>query len=64
MSSITIDGVEYDLSEISDSTKKLLQNLQVVNQLILQRNNELQVAETAKIGYARALERELQVIRT
>jgi len=30
--------------------------------MLLQKNNELQVAETAKIGYSRALKRELDKI--
>lgn len=64
MSTITIDGKEYDLSDASDNVRAQLANLQFVNEQILQRNNELQIAETAKIGYARALKRELDKIET
>ena len=60
MDKITIDGKEYDLSDASAEVRAQLNNLQFVNEQILQRNNELQIAETAKIGYSRALKRELE----
>jgi len=62
MTNITIDGHEYDISNASDETKAQLNNLKFVNEQILQRNNELQIAQTAKIGYSRALKRELDKI--
>lgn len=62
MDKITIDGKEYDLSDASTEVQTQLNNLQFVNEQILQRNNELQIAETAKIGYSRALKRELEKI--
>lgn len=60
MTIITIDEIEYDVSNASDAVNDQLTNLNFVNELILQKNNELQVAETAKIGYSRALKRELE----
>ena len=62
MEKITIDGEEFDLRNASEEIKAQLNNLQFVNEQILQRNNELQIAETAKIGYSRALKRELEKI--
>lgn len=62
MQNITIDGDEYDLSNASLEAETQLKNLQFVNEQILQRNNELQIAQTAKIGYSRALKRELEKI--
>jgi hypothetical protein len=59
MTSITIDGTEYNLDNASDSVKSQLANLQYVNELIVQKNNELQVAQTAQMGYSLALQREL-----
>ena len=61
---ITIDNIEYDLANASDEAKAQIANLQFVNEQILQRNNELQIAETAKIGYSRALKRELEKIKS
>ena len=62
MEKITIDNIEYDLANASDEAQVQIANLQFVNAQILQRNNELQIAETAKIGYSRALKRELEKI--
>ena len=62
MQNITIDGDEYDLSNASLEVQVQLKNLQFVNEQIVQRNNELQIAQTAKIGYSRALKRELEKI--
>ena len=64
MEKFTIDGIEYDLSDASENAQAQLANLKFVNEQILQRNNELQIAETAKIGYTRALKRELEKIDT
>ena len=62
MEKITIDGQDYDLANASEEAKAQLRNLHFVNEQILQRNNELQIAQTAKIGYSRALKRELDKI--
>jgi hypothetical protein len=62
MEKITIDGQEFDLANASEEAKAQLRNLQFVNEQILQRNNELQIAQTAKLGYSRALKRELEKI--
>lgn len=62
MDKITIDGKEYDLTNVSENVQKKIDNLLFVNRQIVQRNNELQIAETAKIGYSRALTRELQKV--
>tara|TARA_B100001093_G_C26079492_1_gene698008 strand:- start:176 stop:370 length:195 start_codon:yes stop_codon:yes gene_type:complete len=62
MSKFTVDGVEYDVNSSSDVVKNQLNNIKFVDELILQKNNELQIAQTAKIGYSRALKRELELI--
>ena len=62
MKSITVENVEYDLTNISEEARQLLYNLQFVEEQILQRNNELQIALTAKMGYSRALKREAEKI--
>lgn len=60
MENFTLDDVEYDVTQISEAAREHLRNLEFVNEQILQRNNELQIAQTAKIGYSRALARELK----
>ena len=59
---IIIDGVEYDVSKSNEVSKSLLDQIQGVNELIQQKNNELQIAFTAQIGYRQLLNRELRKI--
>ena len=59
---IIIGDIEYDLSNATNDVKSQLANIEFVDGVILERNNELQIAETAKIGYSRALKRELDKI--
>ena len=62
MDKIIIDGKEYDLTDASETVRDQVANVEFVDNMILQKNNELQIAETAKIGYSRALRRELEKI--
>ena len=59
---ITIDEVEYNLSDLSDNAKAQLANIQFVDAQIQQLNNEWAVADTAKMGYTNALKAELAKI--
>ena len=61
---INIDGVNYDLSDLSDNAKAQLVNIQFVDAQIQQLNNEWAVADTARIGYTNALKAELAKIET
>ena len=56
---VTIDGVEYKLSEMSDDVKAQLSNIQFVDQQIRQLQNEWAVSDTARLGYQAALNGEL-----
>ena len=60
---ITIDGVDYALDDLSDNAKVQLANIQFVDAQIQQLNNELAVADTARIGYANALKTDLREIQ-
>jgi hypothetical protein len=60
MTKITIDEKEYDIGNPSPNVQAQLENLKFVDNLINQKNNELQIAHTAQIGYSRALNRELE----
>ena len=60
---ITIDGKEYKLDDLSDNAKAQLANVQFVDMQIQQLNNELAVADTARIGYTNALQSELIKIK-
>ena len=61
---ISIDGVDYDLSDLSDNAKAQLVNIQFVDAQIQQLNNEWAVADTARIGYTNALKAEIAKIET
>jgi hypothetical protein len=56
---ITIDGVDYPMENLSDAAKAQLANIQFVDAQIQQLNNEWAVADTARLGYTRALKTEL-----
>ena len=55
---VSIDGTEYVLDDLSDNAKAQLLNIQFVDAQIQQLNNEWAVADTARIGYTRALKSE------
>ena len=57
---VSIDGTEYILDDLSDNAKAQLMNIQFVDAQIQQLNNEWAVADTARIGYTRALKSELE----
>ena len=57
---LTVDGIDYKIDNPSDNLMSQLENLEFVMNEILQKNNELQIAETAKMGYLAALRRELK----
>ena len=58
---ITIDEIEYNLSDLSDNAKSQIANIQFVDAQIQQLNNEWAVADTARIAYTNALKSELKV---
>ena len=61
---VTIDDEEYKLDDLSENAKAQLLNIQFVDSQIQQLNNELAVADTARIGYTKALKGELEKIES
>ena len=57
---ITVDNVEYDLDDLSTFAKEQIESLIFVDERIQELNNELAVADTARLGYARALKAEIE----
>ena len=53
--SITVDNVEYELDSLSEDAKNQFTSLQFVDQKLAQLNAEAAVYQTARIGYANAL---------
>ena len=56
---VTIDDVEYSLSDLSEDAITQLRNIQFVDNQLQQLHNELAVADTARIGYTNALKAQL-----
>ena len=56
---ITVDGVEYNINEMSDAAKAQLSNIQFVDHQVRQLQNELAISDTARLGYQAALKGEL-----
>jgi hypothetical protein len=56
---ITIDGQPHDVAALSDAAKAQIANIQFADAQIQHLNNELAVADTARLAYANALKREL-----
>ena len=56
---MTVDDLDYKISEMSDPAKAQLSNIQFVNQQIQQLQNEWPAADNARLGYQAALRGEL-----
>ena len=56
---VIVDDVEYLLDEISDEARTQLINITFVDEELHRLNNELAVADTARIGYTNALKNEI-----
>jgi len=55
MTTITIDNIEYDFESLSEDAKAQFVSLQFVDQKLAQLNAEAAAYQTARIGYANAL---------
>lgn len=56
---VTLDGVNYSLDQLDDDARKMLASIRFCDEAIRQRENELAVADTARLAYGAALKREL-----
>ena len=52
---ITVDGVEYNINEMSDAAKAQLSTIQFVDHQVRQLQNEWAISDTARLGYQAAL---------
>jgi len=55
MTTVNIDNIEYELESLSEDAKAQLVSLQFVDQKLAQLNAEAAAYQTARIGYANAL---------
>lgn len=58
---ITIDNKQYELDKLTEAAKSQLDSLKFVEERITQLQNEWAVSDTARIGYSKALEKELKM---
>lgn len=56
---VTIDGTEYNVSDLSDNAQSQVVNLRVTDQEIARLQQQLAIYQTARTAYARALSDEL-----
>lgn len=56
---IKIDDKEYSLNKLSDHAKAQIANIQFIDMRLQQLNNEVAVADTARMAYSKALKNEL-----
>ncbi|MGO1344020.1 DUF6447 family protein [Chromohalobacter japonicus] len=56
---VSIDGTEYNLADLSDSAKAQVTNLRVTDQEIARLQQQLAIYQTARKAYASALQQEL-----
>ncbi|MED5296057.1 DUF6447 family protein [Salinicola sp. LHM] len=56
---VTIDGTDYNLADLSENARAQVTNLRVTDQEIARLQQQLAIAQTARTAYARALSAEL-----
>ena len=61
---VTIDGSEYNVADLSENARNQVLNLRVTDQEIQRLNQQLAIAQTARTAYARALKAELPEQKT
>ena len=59
MVKVKVDGVEYDTDDMSEYAVSTATSLRFVNSRLQQLQNELAIADTARIAYRNALKQEL-----
>ena len=59
---VSIDGKDYVLDELSNEAKEQIASLQFVEQQLQQLQNEWAVSDTARIGYSNAIKKEVEKI--
>ena len=56
---VTIDGTEYNVADLSENARNQVVNLRVTDAEIAKLNQQLAIFQTARTAYARALSDEL-----
>ena len=61
---LTEDGDEIDISSLTEHGKEQLVSLEFVDQQLTQKNNERQVADSARVVYLSVLKSELNKVKS
>lgn len=56
---VTIDGTEYNVADLSENARNQVVNLRVTDAEIAKLNQQLAIFQTARTAYARVLSEEL-----
>lgn len=56
---LTIDGKQYNVADLSENARDQVVNLRVTDEEVANLKRKLAIAETARIAYAQALSKEL-----
>lgn len=56
---LTIDGTEYNVADLSENARTQVVNLRATDEQIQRLNQQLAIAQTARTAYANALKAEL-----
>lgn len=59
MAKVTIDGVEYDMDALSEEAKATIASIRFVDEQLQEKRNQLAIADTARIAYSNALNKDL-----
>ena len=59
MATVTIDGKEYDLNDLSENAKEQLASLQFVQNELKRLEGQIAVFKTAQLTYGKALGEEI-----
>ena len=60
MASLTIDGKDYDIDALEESSKKVLASLQYTQTEIKRAQAQLEMLKIAEAAYANALKKEVE----
>jgi len=55
MTTLTIDGAEYEMDDLSDEAKALVASIQEIDKTLIQLNNELAITDSARLSYNQRL---------
>lgn len=59
MATLNVDGIEYDIEQLSEVARAQLASIQLVDQKLVQLQQETAILQTARNAYAQALQAEL-----